>query len=92
MSDAEKEVLLILYVNKNDVLKEEIDVHTFDGKSCTIHYNGDFSDEAIISNKDGNAEICVDTQDLIDFIAEYVRSKKVGRLENMNSDEIFGVK
>lgn len=67
-------------------------MHSFNGKSCTIHYNGDFSGEVIVCNKNDNTEVHVDTQDLIDFVAEYVRSKKVDRLENMNSDEIFGVK
>lgn len=66
-------------------------MHTFNGGSCIIHYDGDFSGEAIICNKNNNTEVRVDTQDLIDFIAEYVRNKKVGRLENMNSDEILGV-
>ena len=37
------------------------------------------------------SEMRVDSQDLINFVAEYVRSKKVSQLENMNSDEILGV-
>lgn len=66
-------------------------MHTFNGNSCNIHYNSDFSGEAIIYNKNDNTEICVDSQDLINFVAEYVRSKKVSQLENMDSDEILGV-
>lgn len=66
-------------------------MHTFNGKSCTIHYNSDFSGEAIIYNKNDHTEIRIDSQDLINFVAEYVRSKRIGRLENMDSDEIFGV-
>lgn len=65
-------------------------MHTFNGDSCNIHYNSDFSGEAIIYNKNDHTEIRVDSQDLINFVAEYVRSKKVSRLENMNSNEIFG--
>lgn len=68
-----------------------IDMHSFNGKSCNIHYNSDFSGEAIIYNKNDHTEIRVDSQDLINFVAEYVRSKKVSQLENMNSDEILGV-
>ena len=66
-------------------------MHTFNGKSCNIHYNSDFSGKAIIYNKNDHTEMCVDSQDLINFVAEYVRSKKVSQLENMNSDEILGV-
>lgn len=67
-------------------------MHTFDGNSCNIHYNSDFSGEVIICNKNDSTEVHVDTQDLIDFVAEYVRSKRVNRLENMDSDDILGVK
>ena len=54
-----------------------------------MHYNGDFSGEVTICNKNDNTEVHVDAQDLIDFIAEYVRSKRISRLENMGSDEIL---
>lgn len=66
-------------------------MHTFNGKSCNIHYNSDFSGEVIIYNKNNHTGIRIDPQDLIDFVAEYVRSKRIGRLENMGSYEIFGV-
>ena len=67
-------------------------MHTFNGKSCNIHYNRDFSGEAIIYNKNDNTEMRVELDDLINFVAEYVRSKRVNQLENMNSDDILGVK
>ena len=67
-------------------------MHSFSGKSCTIHYDSDFSGKAIIYNKNDHTETHIDSQDLIDFVAEYVRSKKVNQLENMDSDEILGVK
>lgn len=67
-------------------------MHTFNGNSCNIHYNGDFSGEAIIYHKNNNTEVRVDTQDLIDFVEEYVRSKRISRLENMNTNEVLGIK
>ena len=67
-------------------------MHTFNGKSCNIHYNSDFSGEAIIYSKNDNTEMRVELDDLINFVAEYVRSKRVNQLENMNSDDILGVK
>lgn len=67
-------------------------MHSFDGKSCIIHHNGDFSGESIIYVRNMDTDFCVDTQDLIDFVAEYVRSNKICKLENMDSDEILGVK
>ena len=66
-------------------------MHTFNGDSCNIHYNSDFSGEAIIYNKNDHTEIRVDSQDLINFVSEYVRSKKVSQLDNMNSDDILRV-
>ena len=44
-------------------------MHTFNGKSCNIHYNSDFSGEAIIYNKNDHTEMRVDSQDLINFVA-----------------------
>ena len=67
-------------------------MHSFNGKSCTIHYNSDFSGETIIYNENDHTEIRVDSQDLINFVAEYVRSKRISRLEYMDLDEILGVK
>lgn len=46
----------------------------------------------IICNKNDNTEMRVESDDLINFVAEYVRSKRVRRLENMDSDDILGVK
>ena len=65
-------------------------MHSFDGKSVTIHYNGDYSGEAIIQQEE--KEIRVDVSDLIDFIAGYVRNKRIEELEGMSSDGLLLMK
>ncbi|WP_346961338.1 hypothetical protein [Clostridium sp.] len=64
-------------------------MHTFKGKSCTIHYNSDLSGEIYI-NKDGN-EVKVDGRDLLNFVANHVRSTQISKLEQQTTDEILGI-
>lgn len=62
-------------------------MHTFTGNTCKIHYNSDMSGELIIAS--GNAEMTIDAQDILNFIAEYVRSQKIRGLEQMSSIEVL---
>lgn len=66
-------------------------MHTFNGKKTRIHYNSDMSGNIIIQNKDYDLELSVLGEDIIDFVAEYVRSQKIGKLEQMDSKEILGL-
>ena len=67
-------------------------MHSFNGGSCIIHYDGDFDGEVIICNKNDNTEIRIDIHDLINFVSEYVRNKKISQLENMSTNEVLGAK
>lgn len=66
-------------------------MHTFDGKSCRIHFNSDMSGEIHIVEKDSDKEIEVDGQDILDFVANYVRSERISKLEQMETKEILGL-
>lgn len=66
-------------------------MHTFDGKSCRIHFNSDMSGEIHICDKDSYKEIKVDGQDILDFVANHVRRERISKLEQMETREILGL-
>ena len=67
-------------------------MHTFDGKSCKIHYNSDMSGEVNICDKITDKELIVEAQDILDFVADYIRNEKIGMLEQMSTDNILHLK
>lgn len=66
-------------------------MHTFEGKSCRIHFNSDMSGKVHIGNKETNEEIQVEGQDILDFVANYVRSEKISVLEQAETKDILGL-
>lgn len=64
-------------------------MHTFQGKTVTIHYNGVFSGEATVTCC--GHEIKVACEDLLKFVAEAVRISKVGKIEDADYKEILGL-
>ena len=66
-------------------------MHTFEGKSCRIHFNSDMSGKVHISDKETNEEIQVEGQDILDFVANYVRHEKISVLEQAETKDIFGL-
>lgn len=67
-------------------------MHTFNGNKTRIHYNLDMSGECIIFNKETEQEIKVSCEDILEFVAEYVKIQKISKLEQMDSEEILGLK
>lgn len=67
-------------------------MYTFEGKSCRIHHNSDMSGEVHICDKNSGKELKVEAQDILDFVAEYIRSERIGRLEQMSTDSILYLK
>ena len=67
-------------------------MHTFEGKSCRIHYNSDMSGEVHICDKNSDKELVIDAQDILDFVADYVRSQRIGMLEQMSTENILDLK
>lgn len=62
-------------------------MHSFHGDNVVIHHNGDYSGERIIQQE--GKEIRMNTSDLIDFVAEYVRSQKIGQLEQIDNKDLL---
>ncbi len=80
-------------------------MHTFSGKSCTIHHNSDLSGHLIVSpTAAGNVamraaegqltsdSLYIDAKDLFDFVAEQIRASRIGKLENASTEDILGFK
>lgn len=67
-------------------------MHSFYGKSVNIHYDSDVaSGECIIVNKESEEEFRVSGSDLLDFVAEYVKYKRILELESANTAKILGI-
>lgn len=66
-------------------------MHTFKGKKSIIHYNSDMSGDCVIFNKETEQNIEVSCDDILDFVAKYVKSQKISKLEQMDSKEILGL-
>lgn len=67
-------------------------MHTFEGKSCRIHHNSDMSGEVYICDKNSDDELKVEAQDILDFVANYIRAERIEKLEQMNADSILHLK
>lgn len=67
-------------------------MHTFEGKSCRIHHNSDMSGEVHICDKNSDKELVIDAQDILDFVADYIRSQRIGMLEQMSTENILDLK
>lgn len=63
-------------------------MHTFQGKTCTISHNGDFSGEVIVRVESGK-NFAVDFQDLKEFVALWVRRNDIAKLENASADDVL---
>lgn len=66
-------------------------MHSFDGKTATFHFNSDLSGEVII-NTEGEKHITVAGEDLLNFIAEWVRLELQTELENLTARQVLGLK
>lgn len=66
-------------------------MHNYNGKSCSIIYNSDMSGDTVIVDKVNGKSVSISGYDILDFVASYIRDKKVSALENMSTDEILGL-
>ena len=64
-------------------------MHTYNGKSCSIIYNSDMSADTVIVDKENGKSVSISGYDILDFVASFIRDKKVSELENMSTDEIL---
>ena len=75
-------------------------MHTFNGRSCNIHYNANLQGRIIITPKfhskgENSDSIGVDIDDVIDFLATAARQRAVEKLDeqfgNKSGREILGL-
>lgn len=67
-------------------------MHTFEGKSCRIHHNSDMSGKIHICDKNSDKQLDVDAQDVLDFVANYIRTERIEMLEQMSTESILYLK
>lgn len=67
-------------------------MHSFEGVSCYIAYNSDLSGDIRIRRKEGGNVIEVAACDILTFVANYVRSERISKLEAQCNVEILGIK
>jgi hypothetical protein len=65
-------------------------MHTFEGKTCRIHFNSDGSGNALIDTGAG-PEIEVLCSDLMHFVAEQVRARRIYQLEQASARDLVGL-
>jgi hypothetical protein len=56
-------------------------MHTFKGKVCVIHYNSDMSGKLHIIKTDTEENFIIEAEDVLKFVAEYIRSNRITDLE-----------
>lgn len=66
-------------------------MHSYQGKRVVIHHNGDYSGDVIIGKRGEIREFEVPFEDILGLVAEYVRSRKMAQLEDVESGELFGL-
>ena len=66
-------------------------MHTFTGEQTRIHYNSDLSGDCDIINIDTGQSTTVPCEDILEFVAEYVRRQKISKLEQMETKDVLGI-
>jgi hypothetical protein len=72
-------------------------MHTFEGKTCRIHYNSDLSGEIAISTsatddpKDISPVIEIAGADIKEFMRQYIESVKITALEDAPFEKLIGL-
>lgn len=64
-------------------------MHVFTGKTVSIVHYGDFRGPAVLRRVPDGAEFPVAAEDLLAFAAEYVRMKRIGKIEQATTDELL---
>lgn len=67
-------------------------MHTFNGSKARIHFNSDMNGDCEIIEKESGTSIKIPCEDILDFVADYVRSQRIGMLEQMSTENILDLK
>lgn len=65
--------------------------YSFSSKNKNIHYiyNNDFSGDMQIVDDEKNIVVEVPCEDILGLVAEYIRSKRISKIENMTQEELL---
>lgn len=66
-------------------------MHTFNGSKARIHFNSDMNGDCEIIEKESGTSIKIPCEDILDFVADYVRSQRISSLEQMSNKDILGI-
>lgn len=67
-------------------------MRTIKGRWGTIfHHNSDFSGNVVVVKGDGT-EFEIPAQDILDLVAEHVRSIKIAKLEDLLPEQLLGLR
>ena len=69
--------------------KENKNMHSFHGESCTILHNSDMSGDIRIINKETKEEINIKGQDILNLVGRYIIDKMVSKLEDIDIEEML---
>jgi hypothetical protein len=65
-------------------------MHSYQGKTHNFHFNGDFSGEIHIIDKETNQEMKIESEDILKLVAEYyIKPKRISEIEDMEYKEIL---
>lgn len=67
-------------------------MHTFNGNKTRIHFNSDFSGDCEIVEKETSKSVNVPCDEIIEFVAHYVRTQKIDRIWKMSDKDVLGIK
>ena len=67
-------------------------MHTYNYENYTFNYNSDLSGEVIIYDTlKPNEQIEIEGHALVEFVAEFIKNKKIAELENATTSELLGI-
>lgn len=66
-------------------------MHSFHGKTCTIHFDSGMNGDVHIVSLLDNIEVQISAKDILDFVADYVRREKIGKLEQESTRKLLGI-
>lgn len=66
-------------------------MHTFTGRKSLFQANSDLSGDCYIVETETGRGIDVPCDDILDFVAEYIRSRRIGEIEQMSTKDILGL-
>jgi hypothetical protein len=67
-------------------------MHSLRTKNGTLfHFNSDLSGEVIVRNSPAGDELHVNGEDLVEFVVDFVRRKRIAALEEMSDEIVLGI-